>query len=282
MKSYEKIVALAFIALVAGLSIYLQKPPEVVGKDAPADQFSAERAMVHVREIAARPHPTGSPEAAGVRDYVRSQLKAMGVETEILTSEQIPGESILGTIRGTQPGPAVMLASHYDSVPAGPGAGDDAAGVGAILETVRALKDGPRLRNDVMVLITDGEERGLFGAMVFVEDFERVRKVGLVLNFEGRGNRGPSYMFETSDRNGWLIREFAKAAPHRDGDVAGVFRLQVHAQQHRPDRLQERRDEGPELRLRRRPGALSPAQRPAVENLDPRVVQHQGDMRPCR
>ena len=33
----------------------------------------------------------------------------------------------------------------------------------------------------------------------------------MVLNFEARGTHGPSIMFQTSDANGWLVREFAKS-----------------------------------------------------------------------
>src|SRR4030095_8333053 len=41
-----------------------------------------------------------------------------------------------------------------------------------------------------------------------------MKDVGLVLNFEARGNSGPSLMFETSTGNGWLMEQFAKAAPY--------------------------------------------------------------------
>jgi hypothetical protein len=37
-------------------------------------------------------------------------------------------------------------------------------------------------------------------------------EVGIVLNFDARGNSGPSIMFETSDGNGWLINQYAQAA----------------------------------------------------------------------
>jgi hypothetical protein len=54
----------------------------------------------------------------------------------------------------------------------------------------------------------------MLGSKAFVEQHAWAKDVGLVLNFEARGSGGPSIMFETSERNGWLIREFAKAAPH--------------------------------------------------------------------
>jgi hypothetical protein len=66
----------------------------------------------------------------------------------------------------------------------------------------------------VIFLFTDGEEAGLLGATAFVAEHPWVKDVGLVLNFEARGNSGPSLMFETSTGNGWLMEEFAKAAPY--------------------------------------------------------------------
>jgi hypothetical protein len=47
-----------------------------------------------------------------------------------------------------------------------------------------------------------------------VDQHPWAREVGLVLNFEARGNSGPALMFETSSGNGRLIGEFARAAPH--------------------------------------------------------------------
>ena len=96
----------------------------------------------------------------------------------------------------------------------GPGAGDDASGVAAILESLRALKAGPPPDRDIIILINDGEEIGLFGAEVFAEEHPWAKDVGVVLNFDARGNTGPSFMFETSDGNGWLIEQMARALPH--------------------------------------------------------------------
>ncbi|MGH3144372.1 MAG: M20/M25/M40 family metallo-hydrolase, partial [Rubrobacter sp.] len=100
------------------------------------------------------------------------------------------------------------------SVSTAPGAGDDGAGVAAMLETLRALKAGPPLKNDVILLFTDGEERGLLGARAFVDNHPWAKDVGVVLNLEARGNTGPAILVRTNDENGWLVREFAKAAPY--------------------------------------------------------------------
>ncbi len=82
-----------------------------------------------------------------------------------------------------------------------------------VLETLRAIQAGTPLERDVIALIDDGEELGLLGATLFVDEHAWAKDVGVVLNFDARGVSGPSFMFETSERNGWLIRQFALASP---------------------------------------------------------------------
>ncbi len=179
--------------------------------------------MKHVVNIAHRPHPMGSAEHRAVRDYIMTELSRAGLEPQIqetiaLNSTDQPlrigaVENILARLKGTAGGPAVLLVSHYDSAPNSLGASDDGAAAAALLETLRALRAGPPLRNDVIFFFSDGEEVGLLGANAFVTEHPWARDVGVVLNFEARGNSGPSIMFETSDNNGRLIREFGRAAP---------------------------------------------------------------------
>lgn len=54
----------------------------------------------------------------------------------------------------------------------------------------------------------------LLGAKAFVDAHPTAKEVKVALNFEARGNGGPSIMFETSPDNGWLIGAFAQAAPY--------------------------------------------------------------------
>ena len=211
---------------IAALAIYATRPPRALPEAAPAEQFSAARAMRHVAQIAREPHPIGTAANRRVRDYLIEQLTALGAEVELQPTLAITdgrrqiyaatAENIFATIRGTaNSSTAVMLTSHYDSVPEGPGAADAASGLAAILETLRAVRASGPLKNDLLVLFSDGEEEGLIGAAGFVREHpEMVARVGVVMNLEARGTSGPALMFETSDRNGWLTREFARAAPH--------------------------------------------------------------------
>jgi hypothetical protein len=196
--------------------------PQPLPASAPPTEFSAERALFYVHRIASRPHPAGSA-AAEVRDSILHELNELGIPAEIQHGAGVyqrgamvlagHAENVVARIAGTKPGPAVLLAGHYDSVRLGPGAADDGHAVGVLLETARALQAGPKLKNDI-ILLFDVEETGMTGAAAFVNQHRWRNDVAVALNFDARGTRGPDIMFQTSTGNGALIREFAAAAPY--------------------------------------------------------------------
>jgi hypothetical protein len=215
--------AAALAVLAAGAWWGLRVPlPQPAGLAASASEFSADRAMKHVRAIASKPHPAGSPEAAAARDYILTELGMLGIPAEIQRGAGLyqrnsfvfagKTENVVARMKGTG-GRAVLLCGHYDSVSSGPGAADDGHAVGVLLETARVLKSGAPLRNDVMFLF-DVEETGMTGADGFARAHPWRKDVDVVLNFDARGTGGPEFMFQTSDGNGALIREFAAAAPY--------------------------------------------------------------------
>ncbi len=80
-----------------------------------------------------------------------------------------------------------------------------------MLEGLRLLK-GQALQRDVVFLFTDGEEQGLLGAFLFVEEHpDLVENTRLVLNLEARGNHGALIMFETSRNNLAMVRHLNRA-----------------------------------------------------------------------
>ena len=219
------VVNFLFISFMAFLGIYLLNPPDAAFMNVPYNQFSSGRAMKHLEVIAQKPHPIGSPEHTKVRNYIFNELSALELNPQIQTTSVINSKwrtpqkagtvhNIIAKLPGTNNTKAILVAAHYDSVPNGPGASDDGIAVAAMLETLRSLKVSSALKNDAIFLFSDGEEFGLLGAKAFVDEHPWAKKVGTVLNFEARGNRGASLMFETGDNNGGLIREFAKAGVH--------------------------------------------------------------------
>lgn len=216
--------ALAIIIVLSAIALRSTRPPAPVLRTAPDTVFSSERAMVHVRAIATEPHPVGTSVHMRAREYVIASLRSLGLQPEIQTATAFlqrgarvragTVHNVVARIPGTRSTGVVALVSHYDSEVLTPGAADAASAVAAILEAVRALRAGAPLANDVIVLITDGEEPGLLGAEAFVSEHPWARDITLVLNFEARGSGGPSYMFETGARNGWRLRAFAEHDPH--------------------------------------------------------------------
>lgn len=204
------------LLLVLALIHWRIRGPEPARASAPANEFSATRAHVVLRELVGEnvPHPIGSAANARVRDRVVARFRALGYETRIQRRFACNAVPLCGTVENVIAGDlsrdAVVLTAHYDSVGAGPGASDDAAGVAAILEIARALR-GRQFRNPIAFAITDGEEAGLLGAEGFVADAELSRHAKTVIGIEYRGTSGPSFMFETSGRNAWLIRHLARS-----------------------------------------------------------------------
>lgn len=195
--------------------------------NAPEAVFSSARAMTTVVEMTRRPHPPGSPEHARVRELVVDRLAELGVAPEVHTEVVVrpasdPGRplttatirNVVARIPGTASTGTLLLMAHYDGRTLSRGAGDDATGVAAILETLRALQGELPLRNDILVLLTDGEELGLLGARSYVDHHLDTADVKLVLNLEMRGGGGPALMFETGAENGWAVQQLAAADPH--------------------------------------------------------------------
>jgi len=220
------IVTVVAIVLTAGLALRALAPPAVLpAQDVPLTQFSAARAMDHLKIIARTPHPSGSAELAQVREYLLAQLRSLGLQTEVQQTKVVT--NVLARMAGTGGGKAVLLVGHYDTVPHSPGAGDDGLAVVSMLETLRALKASTPPRSDVIALFTDGEELGLLGAKAFAYDHPWSKDVGLVLNFDARGNRGPVLMFEMSEHNELLIDAMAQSgsAPFANSMMRDVYKL---------------------------------------------------------
>ncbi|HJQ36485.1 MAG TPA: M20/M25/M40 family metallo-hydrolase [Thermoanaerobaculia bacterium] len=229
MRRFAAIVIPLFAVLL--LALWRANGPAPKPPNAPAGEFSSDRAMGMLRELLGdeTPHPAGTDR---VRERVISRFRALGYETTVQTTiacNALPSCAAVSNIFAKPAGAkgrAVLLVAHHDSVGAGPGASDDGVGVAAILEIARALR-GQSHRNPIEFLITDAEESGLVGAEAFVGDPALVRNAGVVINVENRGTYGPSNMFETSSRNRWLIRRFARGVgrPHATSFFSAIYNL---------------------------------------------------------
>ena len=214
------VTAFTYALVVTAIALAAQLPLAKT-HDAQPEFFSAARAMDEVRGLTNgnHPHNVGSDDHARARDYVVKRLRDLGLQPSIQSAHSCREtrrgkrcadiENIVAKMDGQQNDGALLLAAHYDSSPNGPGAADDGAGVATILEVIRALKTGPSSQHPIIVLIDDGEELGLLGAVAFVDAHPLAREVRVALNFEARGNRGQAAMFETSANSANLIKLYA-------------------------------------------------------------------------
>ncbi|WP_440902496.1 M20/M25/M40 family metallo-hydrolase, partial [Actinosynnema sp.] len=283
----------ALLIVVIGLLVGSPSPTPALGPDAPARQFSAARATPHVAAIAKAPRPTGSAAHAEARAYLLDRLAELGIPATVHTGSvattfgvsDTGGDAryagarvhnVVARVPGADSTRPVALVTHYDSTPAGPGANDAGVPVAVLLETARALAEGPAHRNDLLLVFTDAEEAGLLGAKALVADPDALPPDAVVVNVEARGGGGPTIPFETGPDSGWLIGLLAEHAPHPQAGsvVTEAYRFMPNLTDFTV--LREHGHSGLNLtylrELTRYHGANDTA-----DSVDPDTVQHQGE-----
>ncbi len=120
-----------------------------------------------------------------IADYLIDALSQLSLEvTEDDAGETIEGNAgnVIARLKGNPEKPVIMLCAHMDRVAPGDGikpiiedgiirsdgttilAADDVAGIAAILEAIRVLKEQNIDHGDIEIVFTIAEEGGLFGA----------------------------------------------------------------------------------------------------------------------
>ena len=188
--------------------------------------FSEQNAKAHVSMLAGTigPRPIGTEANARARAYIVDQLTLYGYTVRVQEVDaQRPDRgrtarvnNIIAVLAGRR-SEAIGLVSHYDSVPDGPGAGDDGLGVAVTLEAARVLAARPDRQWSVLVLVTDGEEADLMGAAGLVTDREVVTRLQAYINVESIGARGTAMLFQAGPANAWITAPWARRAPHPRG-----------------------------------------------------------------
>lgn len=220
-------ILLGLLTLFISFSQFLSPSSEEMGGT--EKDFSSERALDYLKEVAKEPHPMGSPANKKVKDYIVKYFQDIDVPVEIqaklvkdIRDEKFAAEigpetveNIIAKIPGTSGDDhAILLTAHYDSVSEAPGASDDGYGVVTILETARALKQMPAPKNTIYFVLTDGEEVGLLGASAFKDRTDVLNKISVMLNFEARGNTGVPILFETSPNDLKLVQLYKETVPY--------------------------------------------------------------------
>jgi hypothetical protein len=214
-------VCILLLGVVGYLATFRTAPPQPVGIDAPSNVFSAARARAELVRLLDEEaaHPLGSAANDLVRSRLIERLTELGYEPQVQDtlgcSKLWPGcgrvKNVLVRIDGETPA-ALMLMAHYDSVPFAPGAGDDGAGVAALIEIARILRSEPKPHNSIVFAFTDGEEPGLLGAEAFFGKHPWANDVAAVINLEGSGSSGPVQLLRSTPDSGEIVDAYRKVA----------------------------------------------------------------------
>ena len=130
--------------------------------------FDSSKAFEHLRQqVAIGPRPSGSAANVKNRDYIKAQMKALGITT---TEQAFEGVTPLGPVKmvnliATIPGKSpdrIVLASHFDTKlfrnMRFVGASDGASSTAALIELGRVIKARGALPFTIELLFLDGEE----------------------------------------------------------------------------------------------------------------------------
>jgi aminopeptidase YwaD len=162
---------------------------------------SAYQATLHLTRTIG-PRPAGSPGERRAHRYVAARFRAAGLR---VGSERfaVPGRGRSRDVVGALDTPArclTILMAHADTVPPGPGANDNASGVGVLVALAARLASGRRPACDVWLVATGAEERPFtnqpdhLGASALVRGVGRLNRrrdlrLALSLDEVGRGGR---------------------------------------------------------------------------------------------
>lgn len=133
---------------------------------AKAQGFQGARAFEHVKRVVdLGPRPPASPALEACRQYIRSQVAALGLKAEDRPFQagtplgSAPMTNIVVRLPGKMPG-KIVVGGHYDTKRVGfrfVGANDGGSSTGFLLELLRVLKNRPR-KLGIEVVFFDGEE----------------------------------------------------------------------------------------------------------------------------
>lgn len=219
--AWPLLIASSITVMFATLGFIRYAPPPLPTPES-AEQTVLMRRVLETLEMLVGdgiPHPSGTEQNAVVRQRIIRFVEGLGRNVELQessgvtwqTKQTVPVVNLMVFMPGTDPIATIALTSHYDSTTAGPGAADDGAAVAISLELLRHYDQHPP-QNNLLFLITDGEELGLLGADKFVSEHPLAKTIDLIINLEARGTSGPSCMFETGDASLWTIKQYREIA----------------------------------------------------------------------
>lgn len=190
------------------------------------DQITGELAYGHVEYLSVTigSRVAGSAEESETAEYIIEQFQAMGYDVTIqpFTSVNRRGiEYTSANIIATKKGKldqTVILGAHYDSVPesicddgeVGTGAGDNASGVGVMLEVADVLSNY-KTKATIKFVAFGAEEVGLLGSEYYAEQMseDEVENTITMIDLDSVGVGDFFYVYSGLEDNPGWVRDLA-------------------------------------------------------------------------
>ena len=226
MRRLRKSLALLVVTAVA---FGMMAPAAVAVKPLLPTEMGV-RAYSYIEELSQIPRVSATAGEVEAAFVVKGWFEGLGYETEVQSFSYVPwwggsyeSQNVIAYAPGLRPAPKgpkagptplVIVGAHYDKVPVGKGADDNASGVGVMLELAERIRQY-RLPYDIVFIAFGAEEHGLHGAYHYVEsmseyDFERTVAM---LNFDSLITGDKLYVHAGQEtRITWVRDEMLKYA----------------------------------------------------------------------
>ncbi len=152
------------------------------------EEFSQDRAtsVLHHLAVDIGPRPMGSPAEQEALNYAVRMFRQAGCDTAYImpmnfTSHANTSSGIAVGMKFGARARGIVIGGHIDSAnPEIPGADDDASGTSVVIECCRVLCSQPHV-STLIFCAFGGEEQGLEGSRYFVDHFQGLDSVALML-----------------------------------------------------------------------------------------------------
>jgi len=230
-RNHGRIIAFLSILLIFCVSVAIAKADQS-GLRIP-EQVTGDLAYAHVyyltEEIGVR--VTGTVEEIAARDYIIEQFEEMGYEVETQTFSFVRRGVLYESenIIATKPGKfdqTVIVGAHYDSVSerscadgnVSSGAGDNASGVGVLLEVAEVLANY-KTQGTIKFVAFGAEEMGLRGSRYYAEQMseEDIANTVTMIDLDSVGVGDFFYVYSGLDDNPGWARDLALNIGQRIG-----------------------------------------------------------------
>ncbi|HAM81382.1 M20/M25/M40 family metallo-hydrolase [Ornithinibacillus bavariensis] len=196
-------------------------------------RISAENIYQHVAYLSEEigPRGAGTEGELATVEYLVDQFESFGYEdvnvyefTFTYRGSDVTAynvEAVKKPMKNHNTGQQIIIGSHHDSVPHGPGANDDASGTGALLELARVYANTPT-DTTIKFVAFGAEEYGLWGSRKYAEAMtadEIERTVAMFqLDMVGSADAGDLVMF-TADGKKNAVTDLGAAAGSRVSEL---------------------------------------------------------------